>query len=227
MKTSGFWDVFSNGECLCLRWRASLFDFLFYYLSFSDSFYAQFDLLFWLVWFHNKRNKNVDAIVSMWCSESLSLHLSGVKTTHSKPQNAWQKRCHLCVFCLFSFLFPKRTCMNTDTHPLTHLWLTCDSSSWGHRRTLFLLNRPRRADQPVHMTCAPLLLSGVPLTLTELHCTAPMLCLKQTAIHYVSETFPIVHPIVSFLGGLSKYSLWIYSSYAGYVKFNILWNTCR
>ncbi len=189
MKTSGFWDVFSNREYLCLRWRASLFDFL---LTHSLS---RFDLLFWLVWFHNKRNQNVDAIVSMWCSELLySLHLSGVKITHPKPQNT----CHLCVFCLLSFLFPKRTCINTDTHPLTHLWLTCDSSSWGHRRTLFLLNKPQRADQPVHMTSAPLLLSGVPLTLTEVHCTAPMLCLKQTAIHYVSETFPIVHPIELF-----------------------------
>ncbi len=84
--------------------------------------------------------------------------------------------------------------------PLTHLRQL-------FLRTLFLLNKPQRADQPVHMTSAPLLLSGVPLTLTEVHCTAPMLCLKQTAIHYVSETFPIVHLIVSFIGGLSKYSL--------------------
>lgn len=37
-----------------------------------------------------------------------------------------------------------------------------------------------------HDLC-PLLLSGVPLTLTEVHCTALMLCLKQTAIHFVSE----------------------------------------
>ncbi len=86
---------------------------------------SQFDLLFWLVWFHNKRNKNVDAIVSMWCSESLySLHLSGVNNTFKAPKCMTKVMSSLHV--LSFFLSVSQTHMYKYRHssldpPLTHL----------------------------------------------------------------------------------------------------------
>jgi len=109
------------------------------------------------------------------------------------------KKCMRKVLSFFhvlsAFLSVSQTHMYKYRHlspdpPLTHL----PQLFLGTPENIMSAKQTQRAVQPVHMTCAPLLLSQVPLTLTEVHRTPLMSCLNKPKPIYIISLKKCVKP---------------------------------